>query len=470
MSSVSETAAPPPPPPPAPSVFISYASEDRPAARALRDTLTAAGLDVWYDENELGGGDSWDQKIRRQIRDCEYFMPVISATTESRKEGYFRREWRLATDRSLDMADDVLFLLPVSIDGTSENGARVPDKFLTVQWLRAPGGHATPALHHLLRRLLAGEHHALPRSSSGTTRAPFQRTAPPFATPPFSSEPPPLHPPPAPASSHLPPPPPMPAFPHVPEKGGFLHGIKFIAEVFWWALSAAWMLFNRLPRWIRIMLTIWLVFVFVPRCGTTTTTPREEGNRPRPPPRNQSGPPGRGGDGPKNFRAIADRISQAAREGKLSTDPAELAKLGAEISREFSDGLNTGAAPGKQLLLVPFAPPATEEPTEKFADAVFVSLYGRLALEHRGKVGVTPPPRGNQTDDAHLARGKRFGSAYVLTARTSGEDPARMLIVRLLTVADNSTAWTESFPTEGSDPSAVAEKISDGVLAALPKK
>ena len=128
------------PAPPRPSVFISYASEDRTAARALRDALEAAGLDVWYDESELGGGDAWDQKIRRQIRDCDYFMPLISAATEARKEGYFRREWRLATERTMDMADDVLFLLPIALDDTHEAGARVPERFLHVQWLRLPNG------------------------------------------------------------------------------------------------------------------------------------------------------------------------------------------------------------------------------------------------------------------------------------------------------------------------------------------
>jgi hypothetical protein len=75
-----------------PSVFLSYASEDRPAARILRDALPNYGLEVWYDESELGGGDAWDQKIRRQIRDCDYFMPLVSAQTERRREGYFRRE------------------------------------------------------------------------------------------------------------------------------------------------------------------------------------------------------------------------------------------------------------------------------------------------------------------------------------------------------------------------------------------
>src|SRR5205085_11880943 len=108
----------------------------------------------------------WDQKIRKQIRDCDYFMPVISASTERRKEGYFRREWRLAVERTMDMADDVLFLLPVVIDETSDVGARVPDKFTTVQWLRTPGGQPTPALEALMQRLLRGEH-------TITTRPPF---------------------------------------------------------------------------------------------------------------------------------------------------------------------------------------------------------------------------------------------------------------------------------------------------------
>src|SRR5882757_5915014 len=123
-----------------PTVFLSYASEDRQAARRIGNALPAYGLEVWYDESELGGGDAWDQKIRKQIRDCDYFMPVISATTERRKEGYFRREWRLAVERTMDMADDVLFLLPVVIDETSQAGARVPDKFLSFQWLRVPTG------------------------------------------------------------------------------------------------------------------------------------------------------------------------------------------------------------------------------------------------------------------------------------------------------------------------------------------
>src|SRR5450755_2097285 len=103
---------------PTPTVFLSYASGDRTAAQALRDALPAFGLEVWYDESDLTGGDAWDQKIRKQIRECDFFMPVISAQTDARTEGYFRREWRLAVERTLDMADDRTFLLPVVIDDT----------------------------------------------------------------------------------------------------------------------------------------------------------------------------------------------------------------------------------------------------------------------------------------------------------------------------------------------------------------
>jgi hypothetical protein len=41
-------------------------------------------------------------------------MPLVSAQTERRREGYFRREWRLAVERTLDMADDHPFLCPWS--------------------------------------------------------------------------------------------------------------------------------------------------------------------------------------------------------------------------------------------------------------------------------------------------------------------------------------------------------------------
>src|SRR5436190_17432087 len=128
---------------PAKAIFLSYSSEDTGAAKRICDSLRAAGLEVWFDKDELRGGDAWDASIRRQIKECALFVPVISANTNARVEGYFRLEWKLPVDRSHLMAEDQPFLMPVAIDDTLEATARVPDRFREVQWSR-PFGAETP--------------------------------------------------------------------------------------------------------------------------------------------------------------------------------------------------------------------------------------------------------------------------------------------------------------------------------------
>jgi TolB-like protein/Flp pilus assembly protein TadD len=172
------------------AVFLSYASEDAPAAQRIAEALSAAGIELWFDREELRGGDAWDQKIRQQIRDCRLFVPIISAHSEARLEGYFRREWKLAVDRTDDMASEVAFLVPVVIDDTPNASAHVPEKFRHVQWTRLPGAEIPPAFIERIRRLLspaqpdaAGETYAsanatsVPRPAAGGRAFALRRTA-----------------------------------------------------------------------------------------------------------------------------------------------------------------------------------------------------------------------------------------------------------------------------------------------------
>ncbi|MBS0375777.1 MAG: TIR domain-containing protein [Proteobacteria bacterium] len=138
------------------AVFLSYASEDADAALALCEALRAAGIDVWFDRHELKGGDAWDRSIRQRIRDCALFIPLVSAHTEGRLEGYFRREWRIAVDRLQDMDEGVHFLVPVALDDTPERGAHVPEAFLAVQWVRIAGRAVPPTFAPRVAALLAG--------------------------------------------------------------------------------------------------------------------------------------------------------------------------------------------------------------------------------------------------------------------------------------------------------------------------
>jgi TolB-like protein len=140
---------------PAGAVFLSYASEDARSAQGIAEALRSAGIEVWFDREELRGGDAWDQKIRQQIRDCRLFVPIISAHTEARLEGYFRREWKLAADRTDDMASEVAFLVPVVIDDTLNASAHVPDRFRHVQWTRLPDGETSASFIEQVKRLLS---------------------------------------------------------------------------------------------------------------------------------------------------------------------------------------------------------------------------------------------------------------------------------------------------------------------------
>jgi hypothetical protein len=139
------------------AVFLSYASQAADAAQRVCDSLRAAGIEVWFDQSNLRGGDAWDSAIRKQVKDCALFVPLISANTESRSEGYFRREWNLAVNRMLDMAEDQSFLLPVVIDDTPEMTARVPDRFRERQWTRLPGGLAANEFAERVARLLESD-------------------------------------------------------------------------------------------------------------------------------------------------------------------------------------------------------------------------------------------------------------------------------------------------------------------------
>jgi hypothetical protein len=145
------------------AVFLSYASQDAEPVKKIRDALEAAGIDVWFDQRRLESGDDFDQQIKRNIRSCSLFLPVVYPPTQSRHEGYFRLEWNLAVERAKLIADTVPFILPIAIDAVIENGALVPERFLQVQWTRLAGGVTTPEFVERMVKLVR-EHRKRERS------------------------------------------------------------------------------------------------------------------------------------------------------------------------------------------------------------------------------------------------------------------------------------------------------------------
>jgi len=392
------------------SVFLSYASEDRPAAQAIRDALPAFGLEVWYDESGLDGGDAWDQKIRRLIRECDFFMPLISAHTAARPEGYFRREWRLAVERTLDMADDHTFLLPVVIDDTTQAAARVPEKFLTVQWLRVPGGRATAALEALCRRLASGQ----PAVQQPARKTPDQPAA--ARLPPGARE-------------YAP-------FPR--EEPG--QKVRFWVQVLGWAFQSGWIFFQRFPRWVRIVIYIWVSIVLLSR----GCTPSHE----------RSG---------SLSSTDARKLSEISENHQGGLNKADIAKLGTQIAREFADGAG-GTRGAQPLLAIPFSAPSGDSVAQKLADSAFAQVYGRIALSQHGRVGLTDEPLSSPDPSAVAELGRAHHSKYVLYGAVVDErSAAQSLTVKMLVVADGSILWSESYPLAGADPARIAAEVDSKV-------
>jgi hypothetical protein len=127
------------------AVFLSYASGDGPAVERLKNALEEAGVDVFFDSDQLQPGNDWESKLRRSIHQCSLFVPVISRQTLTPDRRFFRVEWNLAMGEAqmASFSSEEVFLLPVVIDDTPIDHPALPARFRAVQWTSLPGGNPT---------------------------------------------------------------------------------------------------------------------------------------------------------------------------------------------------------------------------------------------------------------------------------------------------------------------------------------
>lgn len=121
------------------AVFLSYASEDKTAAAKIKTALEAAGVDVFFDKDDLYAGEAWAAKLQQSISKASLFIALISKNTLPTPETrYFRREWEQAADEA--KGKSMSFIIPVLIDDTSLEAAAPPQKFFIPQWETLPPG------------------------------------------------------------------------------------------------------------------------------------------------------------------------------------------------------------------------------------------------------------------------------------------------------------------------------------------
>lgn len=106
-TSVSETSQP--------RVFISHSSKDKDFVRKLTSDLKAHNLAVWFDEQELGVGDSIVQGVSEGLKNTDYFILVISQNSLQSK--WVQQEFNSAM--MSELSGKGVVVLPIRIDDAS---------------------------------------------------------------------------------------------------------------------------------------------------------------------------------------------------------------------------------------------------------------------------------------------------------------------------------------------------------------
>src|SRR5437868_5871215 len=78
-----------------PTVFVSYAHDDRRLARSLIEELEVAGISTWFDDL-IQPGENWVERIERAINDAMGVALIIDSAQEPSPQQ--RSEWRAADE------------------------------------------------------------------------------------------------------------------------------------------------------------------------------------------------------------------------------------------------------------------------------------------------------------------------------------------------------------------------------------
>ena len=93
-------------------VFISHNRADKSFAREIGKFLRHKGVEVWFDEWDIYGGDSIIDKLEEGIEKSDYFALVVSPS--AMKSNWVRQEIRAAISRRVQAENTTIIPLVVS--------------------------------------------------------------------------------------------------------------------------------------------------------------------------------------------------------------------------------------------------------------------------------------------------------------------------------------------------------------------
>jgi len=129
-------------------VFLSYASQDRPAVREIYDALKLESwIDPWLDNAKIRPGEDWQLVIETAVDEADVAILCFSNQSVS-KEGFVQREIRYVYDIALEKPEGTIFLIPLRLDE-----CEIPRKLRFLQRVDYFGAEKTNAYSDLLDAL-----------------------------------------------------------------------------------------------------------------------------------------------------------------------------------------------------------------------------------------------------------------------------------------------------------------------------
>jgi len=111
-----------------PTIFISYAKEDKEKAISIYQDLSELGFNLWIDKKNILPGEIWKNSIYRALKESELILILLSSNAN--KRGFFQTEIGFALEKCQEMLDTDIYLIPVRLENCA-----VPDKLCNFQWV-----------------------------------------------------------------------------------------------------------------------------------------------------------------------------------------------------------------------------------------------------------------------------------------------------------------------------------------------
>ena len=96
-------------------VFLCHARDDKPRVRELYRYLKKRGIQPWLDAEDLLPGQHWQVEIPKAIEESDAIIICLSKASVD-KEGYIQKEIYFALQKTLEMPEGGIFLIPALLE------------------------------------------------------------------------------------------------------------------------------------------------------------------------------------------------------------------------------------------------------------------------------------------------------------------------------------------------------------------